>query len=79
MPIMDGFTATQKIRQLEKPICDIPIIAVTANVMAGDKQRCLEAGMDDYLKKPTNKDILKTRIKQWLSYKKTDNTNERAA
>ena len=79
MPIMDGFTATQKIRQLEKPICDIPIIAVTANVMAGDKQRCLEAGMDDYLKKPTNKEILKTRIKQWLSYKKTDDTDERAA
>jgi len=79
MPIMDGFTATQKIRQLEKPLCDTPIIAVTANVMAGDKQRCLEAGMDDYLKKPTNKDILKTRIKQWLSYKKDNNTGERAA
>ena len=79
MPIMDGFTATQKIRQLEKPICDIPIIAVTANVMAGDKQRCLEAGMDDYLKKPTNKDILKTRIKQWLSYKKANDADERAA
>ena len=79
MPIMDGFTATKKIRQLEKPICDIPIIAVTANVMAGDKQRCLEAGMDDYLKKPTNKEVLKTRINQWLSYRKGNDANDRAA
>ncbi|OUR90442.1 hypothetical protein A9Q81_18255 [Gammaproteobacteria bacterium 42_54_T18] len=79
MPIMDGFTATQKIRLLEKPLCDTPIIAVTANVMAGNKQRCLEAGMDDYLKKPTNKDVLKTRIKQWLSYRKDNDTKERAA
>lgn len=79
MPIMDGFTATQHIRQLAKPACDIPIIAVTANVMTGDKQRCLEAGMDDYIKKPTNKNELKNRIEQWLSRARAGDTNHRAA
>lgn len=70
MPVMDGFMATKKIRELRRPLCDVPIIAVTANVMAGDKQRCLEAGMDDYLKKPTNKAILQKRIAHWLSYQR---------
>ena len=70
MPVMDGFVATKKIRELKKPFSEVPIIAVTANVMAGDKQRCLEAGMDDYLKKPTNKAILQKRIAHWLSYQR---------
>ncbi|OUS26240.1 hypothetical protein A9Q99_18575 [Gammaproteobacteria bacterium 45_16_T64] len=75
MPVMDGFTATKKIRLMEKPFCDIPIIAVTANVMTGDRQRCLESGMDDYIKKPTNKDILHSKIQQWRASQKQEAPN----
>jgi len=55
MPEMDGFEATAAIRELEKKSGKhIPIIAMTANAMAGDKQRCLASGMDAYLTKPLN-------------------------
>ncbi|OUR63741.1 hypothetical protein A9Q74_00125 [Colwellia sp. 39_35_sub15_T18] len=68
MPVMDGYTATAKIRDpqtgLENPL--IPIIAMTANAMAGDKQKCLDAGMDDYLAKPVNPVKVQAMLKQWL-------------
>lgn len=66
MPGMDGLEATREIRKLEKERgTRIPIIAVTANVLPGDKEKCLEAGMDDYLAKPIRqKDILRT-LSRW--------------
>jgi len=64
MPEMDGFEATRTIRSGSR-LKDIPIIAVTANVMEGDEQRCLDAGMNDYMKKPIKKELLMEKISQW--------------
>jgi len=52
MPEMDGYTTTRLIRQLDEPLCNIPIIALTADAMKGDKEKCLEAGMNNYISKP---------------------------
>ncbi len=61
MPIMDGYAATEKIRKLQTDQ-HTPIVAMTANAMEGDKQRCLDAGMDDYLAKPIKAPILEQAI-----------------
>lgn len=63
---MDGLEATKKIRELEKPFSTIPIIAVTAHSSMKDRERCLAAGMDDYISKPINIHFLKITIDQWL-------------
>ncbi|NOX83932.1 MAG: response regulator [Alphaproteobacteria bacterium] len=62
MPNMDGFEATRAIRTLAHPLCSLPIIALTANAMAGDKERCLESGMDGYVSKPINAEDLQREI-----------------
>lgn len=64
MPVLDGYDATKIIRQTEK-IKDIPIIALTANAMKEDKDKCLAAGMNDYLTKPVNRNILSNTINKW--------------
>lgn len=65
MPIMDGFEASARIRALDDPgMRAIPIIAMTANAMAGDRERCLAAGMDDYISKPISTTYLKEAIER---------------
>ena len=66
MPRMDGLEATRKIR-LQKDIVQPIIIAVTANAMSGDVDKCLESGMDDYLSKPIEKDKLEMMLRRWFS------------
>ena len=67
MPVLDGFGATAKIREAEASgTTRVPIIAVTANALQGDRERCLEAGMDDYLPKPVRLDDLREKLAQWL-------------
>ena len=66
MPVMDGFEATRKIRESELPSAKVPIIAVTANALASDRERCLSAGMDDYIKKPIDKQLIKKRLEGYL-------------
>lgn len=68
MPNMDGYEATGQIRQMEKTsqLAAVPIIALTANAMEGDRNRCLEAGMSDYLSKPVRRKELVEMLHQWL-------------
>lgn len=67
MPGMDGFEATQLWREKEaQHQWHIPIIALTANAMQGDKERCLAAGMDDYLAKPINREQLNQTVLRWI-------------
>lgn len=68
MPIMDGFEASRQIRLLNNRNASIPIIAVTANTNPGDRENCIAAGMNDYIKKPFNQAVLIAAINRWLSY-----------
>ena len=68
MPVMDGIEATRHIRSPESaiPNCRIPIIAMTAHAMQGDRERCLEAGMNDYVPKPVTPQALAEGLAKWL-------------
>jgi CheY-like chemotaxis protein/anti-sigma regulatory factor (Ser/Thr protein kinase) len=69
MPVMDGYQATDAVRNWERSEgrARMPIIAMTANAMHGDRERCLAAGMDDYMAKPIKKDVLANVLVRWLN------------
>jgi len=69
MPEMDGFEATSLIRNPDSKVLNhkVPIIAMTANAMKGDREHCIEAGMDDYLTKPVKKNELNEILEKWVT------------
>lgn len=66
MPELDGYDATRRIRRSESSYRDLPILAVTAHASASDRQRCLDAGMDEYLAKPYRLEDLRTKLAELL-------------
>jgi CheY-like chemotaxis protein len=67
MPIMNGIVTTKKIREIEASSnSHTPIIAITANALLGDKEECLSAGMDDYISKPFQIEVLIQKMKSLL-------------
>lgn len=82
MPVMDGFQATLEIRALPGAKGQIPIIAVTANAIEGDRARCLQAGMNDYVPKPIRPAFLKNVLSRWVqagTMRSKDTRGSRAA
>jgi CheY-like chemotaxis protein len=66
MPVMDGYQATRAIREFEAEGPRTPIVALTANVMNGNKEKCLEAGMDDHVIKPVKRQVLLDVLEKWI-------------
>ena len=65
MPVLDGFAATRQIREQGRFVA-LPIIAMTANVMEGDRDKCIDAGMNDYIGKPVVAADLRKTLERWL-------------
>ena len=81
LPDIDGFELTRLIRQTAQPPVDpsVPIIAMTANAMAGDRERCLAAGMDDYVSKPVRSKELAATLSHWTQRRSTTAVRENPA
>jgi len=81
MPVMDGYTATRRWREHEAAtgVRRLPIVAMTANAMAGDRQKCLDSGMDDYLAKPVTRGELERCLFHWHQISSQHSSAETAA
>jgi signal transduction histidine kinase/DNA-binding response OmpR family regulator/HPt (histidine-containing phosphotransfer) domain-containing protein len=78
MPVLDGFEATREIRKAEQKdnnATRLPIVALTANALQGDREKCLACGMDDYLSKPVSSSQLRNMLSNWLPAADVQNTH----
>jgi signal transduction histidine kinase/DNA-binding response OmpR family regulator len=78
MPVMDGYEATRRIRAPESKVLDsaVPIVAMTANTMQGDREKCLAVGMNDFISKPIDPNKLQLALQQWLPKQEYKNTEQ---
>ncbi len=74
MPEVDGYEATRLIRASDTPAARVPIVAMTANAMRGDREKCLAAGMDDYVSKPIKADDLGRMLERWAGRRRSADT-----
>ncbi len=81
MPVMDGYEATRQIRDMQSSVIDhdVPVIAMTANAMQGDRERCIAAGMNDYISKPVDPSRLRRLLERWLQHQPCQAPEEASA